>query len=262
MESESYFRARRVAAWAGAGLLALLAVVAFVYQLPSTFFPHVEGPPWLHWLAFAVFYMVYATISLPFDVWAGYWLPCRYQRSCRLLPVYLGTLFRAESAQFAVMTLSALALLEAGRRWGAPGALAACGAAQGVLLLLRPRLARYLGIEVRSLPASLWIPAAGWNLASLWLVLQLPWCGAGTVHHLVETLLGCALLTLPGYWLLRLWNRGAASAMLYLSWAGFGIFSRATSGRMGLPEQWLAPEPGSSLQEPSHVRAISQITST
>lgn len=262
MDSEAYFRARRVAAWAGAGLLALLAVVAFLYQLPSTFFPHVEGPPWLHWLAFAVFYMIYATISLPFDVWAGYWLPCRYQRCYRLLPVYLGTLFRAESAQFAVMTLSALALLEAGSRWNAPGALAASAAAQVILLLARPRLARYLGIEVRPLPARLWLPAAAWNLATLWLVLQLPWCGAATFHQLVETLLGCALLTLPGYWLLRFWSRGAASVMLYLSWAGFGIFSRATADCLGLPENWLAAEAAAAGQAPRNDRANPQIVST
>ncbi len=95
MESESYQRARRRAALAGGGLLFAATLVAFLYQLPSTFFPHTAGPFWLHWLAFAVFYMAYATLSLPFDVWAGYWLPCRHQRSCRLLPVYLGALFRA-----------------------------------------------------------------------------------------------------------------------------------------------------------------------
>jgi hypothetical protein len=262
MESETYFRARRTAAWAGASLLAALAGAALVYQLPSTFFPHLDGPAWLHWMAFAVFYMVYATISLPFDVWAGYWLPCRYQQSCRLLPVYLGTLFRAESAQFAIMTLSALALLEAGRRWEAPGAVAASAAIQALLLLIRPVLARYLGIPVRPLPARVWIPAAAWNLGSLWLLLQLPWCGAGTVHHLLETLLGCALLTLPGYWLLRRWSRGAAGAMLYLSWAGFGLFSRMTPDRLGLPEHWLAPEAAPGGHDSRNDLPISQILST
>lgn len=262
MESDSYLRARRSASVIAASLLALAAGVAFVYQLPSTFFPHAEGPLWLDWLAFAVLYMVYATISLPFDVWAGYWLPCRHHRSCRLLPVYLGTLFRAESAQFALMTLSALALLEAGRRWDAQGAIAAYAAAQCVLVLLRPWLARYLGAEPRPWPLRSWLPAAAWNLAAFSLLLQLPWCGAATVHRLVETLLGCSLLSLPGYWLLRFWDRGAARAVLFLSWAGFGLFSRAAPDLLGLPDRWLGP----GTEGPDHGRrnelAASQITST
>lgn len=242
--------------------MTLLASVAFVYQLPSTFFPHVEGPAWLGWLAFAVLYMAYATVSLPFDVWAGYWLPCRYQRACRLLPVYLGTLFRAESAQFAVMTLSALGLLEAGRRWGAPGAAAAYAAAQAALVFLHPRLARYLGVEPQPMPPRHWLPAAAWNLASFAVVLQLPWCGAATVHQVVETLLGCALLSLPGYWLLSRLNRGAGGAMLFLSWAGFGLYSRVTPDRLGLPERWLAPEAGQPVHWLRNELAASQITST
>jgi len=262
MESDSYSRARTAASVLASAALALASGVAFAYQLPSAFFPHVEGPLWLDWLAFALLYMTYATISLPFDVWAGYWLPCRHHRSCHLLPVYLGTLFRAESAQFAIMTLSALALLEAGRRWGAPGAVAACAAAQCALVLLRPWLTRYLGADTRRWPARFWLPAAAWNLSVFWLLLQLPWCGAATVHQLAETFLGCSLLSLPGYWLLRLWNRGAAGAVLFLSWTGFGLFSRATPDLLGLPDRWLAP----GIEGPDYGRrnelTASQITST
>lgn len=242
MDSDSYLRSRRVAALAGGGLLALLASIAFVYQLPSTFFPHIEGPPWLHWLAFAVCYMAYATVSLPFDVWAGYWLPCRHQRACRLLPVYLGMLFRAESAQFAAMTLSALLLLEAGIRWGMAGAVAALAAAQAALILLYPWLAHYLGAgPVRRPPARIWLPGVAWHVAGFALIQRLPFCGVDSVHRLLEALLGCALWSLPGYWLLRPRSRDAAAALLYLSWAGFGIFSRVTAERMGLPELWIAP---------------------
>lgn len=262
MEPQSYLRARMAASVVAGSAMTLLAAVAFVYQMPSTFFPHVEGPAWLDWLAFTVLYMAYAAVSLPFDVWAGYWLPCRHQRACRLLPVYLGTVFRAESAQFAVMTLSAVALLEAGRRWGAPGTLAAFGAAQLMLVLLNSRLARYLGVAASPMPLRHWLPAAGWNLASLALVLQLPWCGPATVHQLVEALLGCALLSLPGYWLLRRLSRGAAGAMLYLSWAGFGLFSRITPERLGLPEGWIEPEAGRPAHWARNELAASQITST
>lgn len=261
METESYQRSRRRAAFAGGGLLFLATLVAFVYQLPSTFFPHTGGPFWLHWLAFAVFYMAYATLSLPFDVWAGYWLPCRHQRSCRLLPVYLGALFRAETAQFAGMTLSALLVLEAGIRWGAGGAVAALLVAQAALAAVHPWLARYLGGPVRRLPARVWLPGMAWHLAGFALLLQMPFCGAGSVHLLLEALLGCALWSLAGYWLLRPRNRTAAAALLYLSWAGFGLFSRATAERMGLPEAWIVPA-GGGFQEDRNSLAASQIAST
>ncbi len=262
MSSDAYIRSRRLAALAGGGLLAALALVAFVYQLPSTFFSHVEGPLWLHWIAFAVFYMAYATLSLPFDVWAGYWLPCRHQKLCRLLPVFLGTLFRAESAQFAVMTLSATAMLAAGVRWGVPGAVGALALAQAVLILLHPRLAAYLG----SPPAGRlswrdWLPGAAWVLAGVPLFLQLPWCGAATPFQLIETLLGCAFWSLLGYWLLRARNRPAAAALQYLSWASFGIFSRSTADSLGLPEHWAVSYPVGA-QPARNPRAASQIAST
>ncbi|MEJ5369833.1 MAG: hypothetical protein WHT08_16080 [Bryobacteraceae bacterium] len=261
MESESYQRARRRAALAGGGLLFAATLVAFLYQLPSTFFPHTAGPFWLHWLAFAVFYMAYATLSLPFDVWAGYWLPCRHQRSCRLLPVYLGALFRAETAQFAGMTLSSLLLLEAGIRWGAPGALTALAAAQTALVIVHPWLGRYLGSAARRPPLRAWLPGMAWHLAGFALLLQTPFCGVDSVHRLLEALLGSALWSLFGYWLLRVRHRSAAGALLYLSWAGFGLFSRATAGRMGLPETWIVAEEGGAQPERNSLPA-SQIAST
>jgi len=262
METEAYLRSRRLAALAGGGWLFALALAAFVYQLPSTFFPHTEGPFWLHWLAFAVFYMAYATLSLPFDVWAGYWLPCRHQRSCRLLPVYLGALFRAESAQFAAMTLSSLVILQAGIRWGARGATGAMLACLVVLILIHPWMTRFLGSgSARRLPARTWLPGIAWHAAGFALMLQMPFCGADSVHRLLEALLGCALWSLAGYWLLRARNRDAAAALLYLTWAGFGLFSRSTAERMGLPEAWIVPEAGGA-QDARNSLAASQIAST
>lgn len=262
MDSTVYERSRRLTALGGGGLLAAAALLAFVYQLPASFFPFLGGPLWLEWLAFAVLYMAYATASLPFDIWAGYWLPCRHQLQCRLLPVYLGVLFRGEAVQFAAMTLSAVALLAAGKAWGVPGALGVLAAAQAALVVLRPRIADLLGSEeTEPLGWRVWLPGSAWNLAGMALMLGLPWCGPATVYQLMEALLGCSFWSLAGYWLLRGRRREAALALLYQSWACFGLFSRATAGMIGQPQAWagigLAAQPAE-----RKARTASQISST
>jgi len=267
MDTDAFEQSRRRSAGLCGLLLGLGALAAFVWQLPAAFFPYIGGPWWLDWFAFAVLYMVYATASLPFDVWAGYWLPCMHGRRCTLLPVYLGTLFRAESLQFAVMTLSALAMLESGKRWGAASALAALAAAQALLAAFRAPVARWLGARAAGpLPWQAWAPGFVWNLAGMGLMLSLPWCSAKTVYELVEALLGFSLWSLAGYWLLRGRQRRAALALLYLSWAGFGLFSRLPGGMAGAPETWAAGgeeagRPGASQAERKS-RAASQISST
>lgn len=248
---------------AGTGLLAAAVLVAFVYQLPAAVFPFLGGPWWVEWLAFAVLYMAYATASLPFDIRAGYWLPCRYRGQCLLLPVFLGRMFRAEAVQFAAMTLSALAMLEAGKAWGAPGALAAMAAAQGLLVALRPGIARLMGGgEAGPLPWAAWAPGFAWNLAGMALMLRLPWCGASSVYQLVEAFLGCSLWTLGGYWLLRARRRPAALALLYQSWACFGLFSRAAAALIGSPQAWAGGEESEGQEAVRNSRAASQISST
>jgi hypothetical protein len=262
MDSRLYERSRRLSALAGGGLLAAAALVAFIYQLPATFFPFLGGPWWLEWLAFAVLYMAYATASLPFDIWSGYWLPCRHQQECRLLPVFLGVLFRSEAVQFTAMTLSALAMLSAGRAWGVPGALAAMAAAQGALVALRPRVARLLGAaESRPLAWRAWLPGFVWNLAGMAWMLMLPWCGVSSVYQLVEAMLGCSFWSLAGYWLLRGRRREAAQALLYQSWACFGLFSRATAGLMGSPGLWAAAR-GADQEAEKNACVARQISST
>lgn len=262
MDLSLYERSRRTGALAAAAVLGVAGLTAFVYQLPAAFFPFRDGPWWLEWLAFAVLYMAYATASLPFDIWAGYWLRCRHGLECRLLPVFLGTLFRAEGVQFAAMTLSSLAMLEAGKRWGTPGALAALAATQGLLVVLRARIGRFLGSDqVSPLTADAWMPGYLWNLGGMALMLSLPWCGAGSAYELMEAQLGGSLWSLLGYGLLRKRRRQAALALLYQSWAVFGLFSRATAGTVGSPERWAAGEDSSQGAE-RNSRAASQISST
>lgn len=141
----TYARARLRLGVMGVGSIVLLTAIAFVYQLPSTFFPFSGGPWYADWAALGVLYLAYAAISLPFDVWGGYWLPCRHHRICLLFPVFFMKWVRGVAVQGLVMTLSALALLQAGRRWGVWGALAVLAGIQLVLLALQLPLAQWAG---------------------------------------------------------------------------------------------------------------------
>jgi hypothetical protein len=235
----NYSSARTLAGLSGSGTLALLALVAFLYQLPSTFFPYSGGPLALDVFALFIWYLAYAAISFPFDVWAGYSLPCRYQGECGLFPLFLGRLVRGLAAQGVVMVGSAATLLAAGRTWGAWGAYAAFALILAALGLSRSRVRRYLGADPE-LPVARrsWALAAAWNLAGFGLSLWLPWCGVSTVYGLVETLLGCTLWSLLGLLVLPKLDRHASALSLYLSWASFGLISRATAEPAGLPERW------------------------
>ncbi len=262
MDSRLYERSRRLSALAGGGLLAAAALVAFVYQLPATFFPFLGGPWWLDWLAFAVLvhglchrqpavrYLVRLLASLP---------PSAGVPAAACVP---GRPVPSEAVQFTAMTLSALAMLSAGRAWGVPGALAAMAAAQGALVALRPRVARLLGAaESRPLAWRAWLPGFVWNLAGMAWMLMLPWCGVSSVYQLVEAMLGCSFWSLAGYWLLRGRRREAAQALLYQSWACFGLFSRATAGLMGSPGLWAAAR-GADQQAEKNACVARQISST
>ena len=238
----SYSSERHLAGLAGAGTIFTLAAIAFVYQLPSTFFPFHGGPFYADWAALWVVYMTYSLISLPFDIWAGYLIPCQHHMQCQILPVYLGHLARGLFVQGFVMTSSALALLQLGKLWGVWGSVALLGVLLGLLFVLQPKVANVLGSRGRvALHGKYYAVGAAWLLTGFVLCAALPWCGVGTLFSLMETLVGCTLWSLPGYWILRRFHRDAARASLYLSWASFGLLSRATPLVAGTPERWANP---------------------
>jgi hypothetical protein len=141
----TYARARLRLGVMGVGAIVFLSAIAFVYQLPSTFFPY-SGELWYADLAaLGILYLAYAALSLPFDVWGGYWLPCRHHRLCLPFPLFFMKWVRGIAVQGVVMTLSAMALLQAGRQWGIWGALAVVAAVQIALLALQLPLARWVG---------------------------------------------------------------------------------------------------------------------
>lgn len=238
----SYASARRLAGTSATATITVLAAVAFVYQLPSTFFPYHGGPFYADWAALWVVYLTYALVSLPFDVWAGFVLPCRHQQYCEVLPVYLGRLARALFVQGMVMTLCALILLEGGKRWGVWGAMALLSILLVAMWRLRSSLAQVVGAAPAQVPAGRSFIAAGaWLLAGFALCASMPWCGVDTLFRLLETLLGCTLWTLLGLAVLSRLDGRAARASLYLSWASFGLLSRATPSMAGIPAQWANP---------------------
>ncbi len=236
----NYVSARTLATLTGAGTLAVLAAVAFLYQLPSTFFPYFGGPLALDLSALIVFYLAYAAISFPFDVWAGYSIPCHYLGECDLFPHFLGRLVRGLAAQGLIMVASATAMLAAGRLWGTWGAAGAFLLALSVTALLRARLHRFLSARpVLAAAPRAWLLAIAWNLSGFALSISLPWCGSATAYSLVETLLGCTLWSLLGLAILPRIDRQASALALYLSWASFGLLSRATTEPAGRPEHWV-----------------------
>jgi hypothetical protein len=238
----TYASERRLAGLAGVSTIVALTAIAFIYQLPSTFFPFHGGPFYADWAALWVVYMTYALVSLPFDIWAGYLLPCHHHRRCQLLPVYLGHLFRALFVQGMVMTGSALLLLQAGKQWGLWGAEVTLGLLLSALILLRPALSGMLGNREReALPVKYDAAGAAWLLTGFLLSASLPWCGVSTLFTLLETLLGCTLWSLLGLWILGRFHHDAARASQYLSWASFGLLSRATPTVAGVPERWANP---------------------
>ncbi len=231
--------ARTLAALAGAGLLTVLVTIAFLFQLPSTFFPYSGGPLLLDWFAFAAFYLAYALISFPFDLWAGLWLTSGGNVTRGQFSGFLFRLGRGAAAQGGVMTLSALALLTAGRRWGAAGAVVCLGVILAVLAALYRQISVWLGARpTAGWSRGAWALAIGWTLAGFVASVSLPWCGVDTVYSLLETLLGCTLWSLLGLLVLPRIDRGASRLALFLSWSCFGLLSRATAPFAGLPEKW------------------------
>ncbi|MGJ5818688.1 hypothetical protein [Paludibaculum fermentans] len=141
----TYARARLGPGLTGTALLLFLTLAAYVYQMPSTFFPYFGGPWYSDWAGFVVCFLAYAGLSLPFDIWGGFTLPHSHQRHSLLFPEFLLKWSRGLLVQGLVMTFCALLLLQAGKLagiWAATGTLLAL---QLALLAFQWPLARWTG---------------------------------------------------------------------------------------------------------------------
>jgi len=171
------------------GLLVVLTLVAWLYQLPSSFFPFDGAPLWVDAAGLAALYLLVQALAAPWELSLG----------LRNTPLDWAAYLRGWAGRSAVegllMTGAALALLLAGRLGGLAAAVTLAAAGQAALLWRQPRRAALL--------------AAAWNTAGLALSAALPWAGVTTVRHLVETLLGCTLWSLAGLLVLRAWPPAA-----------------------------------------------------
>lgn len=150
MGSMSYAGARLRLGIAGVGSIVVMTAIAFAYQLPSTFFPFYGGPWYADWAALAVFYLIYALISMPFDFLGGYLLPCRFHRLCLPFPIFMLKWMRGVLVQGVVMTSAGMAVLQAGKMEGYWGAVAAVAVIQLILLWLQAPLAALAGALERA----------------------------------------------------------------------------------------------------------------
>jgi len=141
----TYARARLWTGVSAVGVFVTFSLVMYLWQLPATLFPFDGGPLWAEWLALVTLFGLYLLISLPFDFLGGYWLPCKYQRLCLMFPVFWMKWVRGVLVQGAVMTGSALALFETGRRWGVWGAAAVLFGLQVALVAAQLPLAQWVG---------------------------------------------------------------------------------------------------------------------
>lgn len=126
-------------------MLVVLSLAGWLWQAPATLFPYDGGPLWTEWAAFVTLYIIYTALMLPFDVAAGFLLPCRHHRLCMPFPLFLMRWVRGVVVQGLVMTLSALLLFEVGRTWGVWAAAGALALLQTSLLAAQLSIARLAG---------------------------------------------------------------------------------------------------------------------
>ncbi len=113
------------------GFFVTASALLLAFGVPHRLLPTTPHAATTEWLYLAAVFAVYTVTSWPFDLYGGYLLPCRHGRQCLMLPMFLWTCFRAALLQGAVVTVSALAVITAGRMAGTFGAIAA-----GALLML------------------------------------------------------------------------------------------------------------------------------
>lgn len=140
----TYARARLWLGICGVGLIVGLASLALVYSWPNLLFGHWPSSFLSQALALAYIVAGYSILHVPLDYIGGYWLPCYHSRQCLLFNIWAAQYLRASLSQAAILWVSSVAVLAAGRYAGRPGALLVL--ALWMLLLIEGQdfLARFL----------------------------------------------------------------------------------------------------------------------
>jgi uncharacterized protein YbjT (DUF2867 family) len=120
-----YGRARLWLGMSGVGTMVVLATGGLVLGLPARLLPAAGCPLVAEITALAGFVLAYAAVHVPFDLFGGYLLPRWYGRRHPPLGLFIARLARGVAVHSAMLFLTALALLLAGRAGGSTGVIVA-----------------------------------------------------------------------------------------------------------------------------------------
>ena len=97
--------------------MVLMASLALAFRWPQVLFAAWPATVVGDLQAFGWVLVFYNLLHLPFDYVGGYWLPCHFSRQCLLFSYFFSQYLRGILAQSAMLTLSGMTVLAAGR-WG------------------------------------------------------------------------------------------------------------------------------------------------
>lgn len=131
-----YGRARLWLGISAVGTFVTLTTLGLLLGLPGQIQQHIDSTIWGQARGLLGFVLIYAAIQLPFDLLGGYLLPKRFGRSHQQFPRYLLSLARGVTAHAAILFLTAMAIMLAGR-WGGIVGTVVAGLLISLLLLRR-----------------------------------------------------------------------------------------------------------------------------
>ena len=128
----------------GVGTIVVIAIAGLAFGLPAQLLPGEGASLRAEMIGLAGFVLAYAGLHLPFDLFGGYLLPCRYGRRHLPFGSFVASLARGVVVHSSLIFLVAFTLLLAGRAGGSLGVIVAGAAVMLVLLGLRIAVATAL----------------------------------------------------------------------------------------------------------------------
>ncbi len=136
-----YGRARLWLGISSVGAMVTLSTLALALGLPSKIQPAIEAGFGTQLTGLLLFFITYMLIQFPFDLMGGYWLPQRFGRAHPDLGTYLASLLRGVVSHGALLLVTAILIMVAGRFGGVAGTVTAGLASSFLLLRFRVQIA-------------------------------------------------------------------------------------------------------------------------
>ena len=152
-----YGRARLWLGISGVGTMVTLASLMLFPGFRPSFVPDAEASMANQIMGLICFFAVYILIQIPFDFLGGYWLPQKFGRAHPPLGLFVSNLLRGAMVHGALLLISAIALMLAGRNAGSAGCVIAGLAIVFLLLYFRLQMAMMmsrLDVANSSMPTS------------------------------------------------------------------------------------------------------------